>query len=578
MSHELARLLLTEVSNSSVEVLKKPVYALFLDAKAAYDRVLRKALVRNIFLSGVNDQRLVYLDERLMNCRTYCDFNKVLMGPILDNRGLEQGGISSSDHYKLYNNEQSSVANLSDLGASLNSTNISCISLADDSVLLSNSIINLRNLLYLTTRYCAKYDVELVPDKTALLAFIPSGDKVASCDKEIIELSLHDHKIPFVDQTTHLGVVRTVCPGNMAAIVDRMTAHRRKVFAILPAGLALHHHANTCPRLRIEKIYCLPVLLSGLASLPLSKSEVNAIDRYYKTYLCLMKLHECTPDSAVFFLAGTLPAMAHLHLRQLSLFSMICHLNGDHLHTHAKFVLVSWKLSDKSWFNDIRQLCLMYRLPHPLHLLESPMAKTDFRKICMTNVTEYWHQKFTSDAAITSLKYLKTSFLSLSRPHPIWTSLTSSNPYQAKSARIQALFLSGRYRTEKLARFWSSNTDGSCLLEPCCSEKISDTVEHILVRCPALDKTRRRLEAFTLNFAADKPYLLRLLSEYLLNCTDDDISAQFLVDCSILPNVISAYQQLGSMVHEDLFRITRTWCRSLHVDRIKLLGRYDSLK
>ena len=137
------------------------------------------------------------------------------------------------DHYKLYNNEQSSVANLSDLGASLNSTNISCISLADDSVLLSNSIINLRNLLYLTTRYCAKYDVELVPDKTALLAFIPSGDKVASCDKEIIELSLNDHKIPFVDQTTHLGVVRTVCPGNMAAIVDRMTAHRRKVFAIL---------------------------------------------------------------------------------------------------------------------------------------------------------------------------------------------------------------------------------------------------------------------------------------------------------------------------------------------------------
>ena len=71
---------------------------------------------------------------------------------------------------------------------------------------------------------------------------------------------------------------------------------------------------------------------------------------------------------------------------------------------------------------------------------------------------------------------------------------------------------------------------------------------------------------------------MRLLSEYLLNCTDDDISAQFLVDCSILPNVISAYQQLGSMVHEDLFRITRTWCRSLHVDRIKLLGRYYSLK
>ena len=125
MSHELASLLLTEVISSSVEVLKKPVYALFLDAKAAYDRVLSKAFVRNIFLSGVNDQRLVYLDERLINRRTYCDFNKVLMGPIIDKRGLEQGGITSSDQYKLYNNEQSSVSNLSGLGASLNYANIS---------------------------------------------------------------------------------------------------------------------------------------------------------------------------------------------------------------------------------------------------------------------------------------------------------------------------------------------------------------------------------------------------------------------------------------------------------------------
>ena len=102
----------------------------------------------------------------------------------------------------------------------------------------------------------------------------------------------------------------------MAAIVDHMTAHKKKVFAILPAGLALCHHANTEARLGIEKLYCLPVLLSGLASLLLSKSEINAIDRYYKAYLSrLMKLHDRTPESAVFFLAGTLPAIAQIHLQ-----------------------------------------------------------------------------------------------------------------------------------------------------------------------------------------------------------------------------------------------------------------------
>ena len=45
MSHELASLLLTETIMNSVHVSKRQVYALFLDARAAFDRVLRKILV-----------------------------------------------------------------------------------------------------------------------------------------------------------------------------------------------------------------------------------------------------------------------------------------------------------------------------------------------------------------------------------------------------------------------------------------------------------------------------------------------------------------------------------------------------
>ena len=60
-----------------------------------------------------------------------CNFDDQLMGPILDTRGLEQGGILSSEAYKLYNNEQAITAQRSGLGASLGFTTVSCISLAD---------------------------------------------------------------------------------------------------------------------------------------------------------------------------------------------------------------------------------------------------------------------------------------------------------------------------------------------------------------------------------------------------------------------------------------------------------------
>ena len=64
------------------------------------------------------------------------------------------------------NNEQGTVAQSSNLGVPFFDKVISCISLADDTVLLANQIFDLENLLYLSNQYCAKYDVALVPEKT----------------------------------------------------------------------------------------------------------------------------------------------------------------------------------------------------------------------------------------------------------------------------------------------------------------------------------------------------------------------------------------------------------------------------
>ena len=118
-SHELACILLTETIHHSVFTAKKPVYALFLDARSAFDRVLRRNLVRNMFFSGTDDQRLLYIDHRLSNRHTFCEFDHQLMGPILDTRGLEQGGIFSSDSYKIYNNEQVLASQRSNLGVNI---------------------------------------------------------------------------------------------------------------------------------------------------------------------------------------------------------------------------------------------------------------------------------------------------------------------------------------------------------------------------------------------------------------------------------------------------------------------------
>ena len=413
MSHELACLLLTETLQFSLNVAKKPVYALFLDAKSAFDRVLRERLIRNLFLIGTDDHRLLHIDNRLGSRRTFCEFDKVMMGPILDTRGLEQGGVFSSDAYKIYNNEQADVAQASGLGVYVKNVCISCITMADDAVLVSNNIIDLNNLLFLTEQYCSKYDVQLVPDKIRLLAF-SKNEMDIEYSKEISPINISNMKIAFSEEAEHLGVIRTSSATNMTNLMARISAHRAKLFSLLPSGLAFHHQANPAAVLKVERLYAAPVLLSGLASLVLSKEETSTLQQYHKNCLQkLMKLPDRTPSSSIYFLAGSLPNTALLHLRQFSLFDMICHMPESPLHVIVKESLITSNKLAKSWSQCVRDLSIQYQLPHPLTLLDAPMASISYKKLCKIQVQDYWHRKLSCDAMITSLKYLR-SFAKLS--------------------------------------------------------------------------------------------------------------------------------------------------------------------
>ena len=180
-SHDLAALLLTETILHSLYSNHKTVYVLLLDAQSAFDKIVRECVMRDAFLAGTCDQSLLYLDARLSSRTTFPEWDKVLMGPIRDSLGLEQGGVSSDKLYKLCNNNQLAVAQLSQLGVDCGADVVSCIGLADDTALVSDCIYKLSNLVYLTEQYCSSYHVTLVPEKTKLLAFLLPAINIVQC-------------------------------------------------------------------------------------------------------------------------------------------------------------------------------------------------------------------------------------------------------------------------------------------------------------------------------------------------------------------------------------------------------------
>ena len=186
--------------------------------------------------------------------------------------------------------------------------------------------------------------------------------------------------------------------------------------ATLASGTAQKSRANPMVGLRLEKLYGLPVLMSGLACLVLTAQEITTIDKHVRdTNLNIQKLLQNTPRPVVHFLGGSLPGAGFIYLRILTLFGMVARLRGDPLQIHALNMLTCAKSSSKSWFLLVRDICLMYELPHPLTVLENPPSKDDYKKLIKAKVVSYWEIKLRGESSLLpSLKYFhpfKSPFL-----------------------------------------------------------------------------------------------------------------------------------------------------------------------
>ena len=166
---------------------------------------------------------------------------------------------------------------------------------------------------------------------------------------------------------------------------------------------------------------------------------------------------------------------------------MLTRLPNDPLNIHARHILLTSSPTDKSWFVNIRNLCLLYKLPHPLQLLENPPSKGSFQKLAKSKVCDYWENNLRVAATPLldrSLRYFNPQFMSLAHPHNLLLS-AGRNAYEVAKARIQIKFLAGQYPCGELTRHWSpSNSEGLCTFPPCLTSGITESREHVLLHCP----------------------------------------------------------------------------------------------
>ena len=143
--------------------------------------------------------------------------------------------------------------------------------------------------------------------------------------------------------------------------------------------------------------------------------------------------------------------------------------------------------------------------------------------------------------------YFRVDFMSLLKPQPLWFSC-GSNAFECHKAVITARMLSGRYLTDRLQRHWTQNKAGVCLLPSCAP---AGSLEHLLLYCPALENTRQKLLKLCYKVSHDNQHVSTILLS-TMGSRDEKQIMQILLDCSTIPAVIRATQDIGPELRDRI--------------------------
>ena len=262
--------------------LSSPVYAAFLDASKAFDKVnhyhlLYKLIKRKIPIVII---RLLYFwfTHQVFMVR----WGSSISSCFTVTNGVRQGGILSPLFFNLYLDELSMVLNECNTGCSINSCVTNHLFYADDSVLLGPSPSSLQSLINLCELYANKFELTFNIKKTKVMCFRP---KVLS-RIFIPEFVLDSKVLSMVSSHCYLGVVIE----DSYADNGDLSRQTRSIYARGNALIKRFSMCDTEVKVKLFKSYCSSFYCSQLWSSFTTTAFRKLQSSYNRILRCLFKL------------------------------------------------------------------------------------------------------------------------------------------------------------------------------------------------------------------------------------------------------------------------------------------------
>ena len=388
---------------------------------------------------------------------------------------------------------------------------------------------------------------------------------IVSLDIQIFK-KINETILRYPYNNEHLGLIASGLDEEAKNIDKKITQCRNSLFALLGPAFSFKCLLSPLVQIHLWRVYNLPVLLSGLCTLPIRPTHVKPLAIYHNKVLRgFLKVSSSSPVPALHFLFGELPLEAQLHIGTLTLFHNLWCNPHTTVHAIVRYVLRMCELSSLTWSNHIQLLCLKYNLPSPLGLLENstPWSKDKWKCLVKTTITVYHERKLREMSSLNSkMKYLNVQLCGLSGcPHPALMNITTTQ--DVKKLRHHIKLLTGDLLTADRRAIDQPGLNPSC---PLCSAP-RETIEHVLVACKGTAEPRQRIYPELVNTVAQVQPTCKILHTH-----NDTILTQFILDCTS-PNLPDHYRVPSHNPRvSEIFKISRDWSYAICIMRARLFN------
>ena len=174
------------------------VYALFLDASKAFDRVNFVKLFKKLLDKGMSPITVRLLLNMYLSQKIQVKWNGQLSEPFSVSNGVRQGGILSPLFFSIYMDDLLLELKESGIGCHIGNHYFGVLGYADDIVLLCPSKEGLRKLITICERYAKDHDILFNGSKSKLLVFGSTSNIVSN-------IFVNGAEVPVCDNVMHLG-------------------------------------------------------------------------------------------------------------------------------------------------------------------------------------------------------------------------------------------------------------------------------------------------------------------------------------------------------------------------------------